>query len=523
MRIIGRIIVQNMSFCYADYYWNVFDNVNLNIDSSWKLGLIGRNGRGKTTFLRLLSGDLAPTKGQIVKDVTASLFTLDSQWEDDIIVLNVIKEIMGGLYTIEKQLDFLQNQTNNSHKYLMLLEQYENKQGYQAESIINKEIYKMGLQADILTRKFNSLSGGEQSKILIIGEMLRTDNFVLFDEPTNHLDSKGRESVARYLSQKTGFIVVTHDRNFLDVTVDHILSINKSDITLEKGNYSSWISNIEKKNEFETTMKKKLEEQISKDEVTVAKKKDWADSLQGKKYSFRTNSRSPDKREAKLRKNAKKMESNILKSINQKKMLLRNLEVIPELNFDQQQLEHPVLLSVENLFFSYGGPDILKGISFELTQGDRLWIRGNNGTGKTTLMNLLTGKINGYRGTIWRAAEVQISMSKQMNRMQSEPEILNEEQKDRLFQLLADFDISEEHLQRPLMTWSSGELHKYNIALALALPNHILLLDEPLNYMDVYFVEQFEKAILKIEPTMIFVEHDEQFGNRIHTKILEIV
>lgn len=522
---MGRIIIQNMSFSYADYYYPVFNNVNLNLDTSWKLGLIGRNGRGKTTFLRLLNEELIPNEGRIVKDITTNIFTSDGKWENGIIALNVIKEIMGGLYSLENQLASCQNQTGSSDRFLALLEQYEHSNGYQAESKIKKEIYRMGLSADILMRKFSSLFGGEQSKILIIGETLRPDHFVLFDEPTNHLDTKGRESIARYLSRKKGFIVVTHDRNFLDLTVDHILAIHKTDITLEKGNYSSWLNNVQKKNEYEMTMKKKLEDQIGKMELTVAKKKDWADSLKGKKYSFRTNARSPDKREAKLRKNAKRTESNILNSINEKKKLLRNFEVVPEMNFRQQETEQPVLLSVKNLSFSYGGPRVLEGISFVLNQGDRLWIRGNNGAGKTTLMQLLSGNLKGYSGTVWKNGEVQISMSTQINAVENEKytELKDKASKDLLHQLLAEFDISEEHLQRPLDTWSSGELHKFNIACALASPNHILLLDEPLNYMDVYFVEQFEKAILKIRPTMVFIEHDEQFGSEVHNKILELL
>ena len=247
---MAQIIINNMSFYYKEYYEPIFENVNLNLDSNWKLGLIGRNGRGKTTLLRLIHGELLPDKGKVIKSMKTEFFPFP-------MVLNykktidVIKENIGGLKTLEDNLEDLE-----------CLQKYIDLDGYQMESRILKELNLMNLSESLLDRDYNTLSGGEKTKINLLTLFLKSNVFILLDEPTNHLDIEGKRIIANYLKRKTGFIVVSHDRNFLDTVCDHILSINKKSINIEKGNYSTWLKNKELVEQYEFRTKEKLEKEI---------------------------------------------------------------------------------------------------------------------------------------------------------------------------------------------------------------------------------------------------------------------
>ena len=219
---MGKIIFEKVDFHYPEIYTPVFEKVSICIDTQWRLGLIGRNGRGKTTLLRLMGGELSPTAGRIKKDVAVEYFPYNYLGDAEE-TLDVIKECIGGLYSLEQHLDDADS-----------LEAYMELDGFGMEGKIRKEAGKIGLRDCVLERKFDTLSSGERTKALIIAMFLRQNTFVLLDEPTNHLDAYGKEELKNYLRRKRGFILVSHDRAFLDCVADHILSVNKADITVEK-------------------------------------------------------------------------------------------------------------------------------------------------------------------------------------------------------------------------------------------------------------------------------------------------
>lgn len=241
-----------MSYSYKKYYEPIFNQVTVNIDTDWKLGLVGRNGRGKTTLLKLLHGQLQPDHGSIRKSVNTELFPYDNIYTYKS-TMDTIKENIGGLRSMEDHLDNLD-----------ILQKYIDMDGYVMESRIKKEMHRMNLPEELLDRNFEILSGGEKTKILMIALFLRTNTFILMDEPTNHLDMGGKKEIAKYLSKKKGFIVVSHDREFLNMIIDHVISINKADIQIEKGNYATWRKNMGMKEEFEFRTSDRLKQEITK-------------------------------------------------------------------------------------------------------------------------------------------------------------------------------------------------------------------------------------------------------------------
>lgn len=224
---MSLIQVSDLSFTYEGSFDPVFEEVSFQIDTDWKLGLTGRNGRGKTTLLRLLQGGLTYT-GSISASVRFDYFPCPVK-DPSLMAYEVLENLPG----------------SDRYEFWELL----------------RELGRLQVAEEILYRPFKSLSGGERTKLLLAALFLQK-NFLLIDEPTNHLDQEGRRLVSRYLSSKKGFILVSHDRVFLDGCVDHILAVNRTGIEVQKGNFSSWRENKRRQDAFELAENDRLKKDI---------------------------------------------------------------------------------------------------------------------------------------------------------------------------------------------------------------------------------------------------------------------
>lgn len=525
---MSKITISNMSYHYEDFYCPVYENINLTLKTDWKLGLIGRNGRGKTTLLKLLTGGLEPTAGTISLPAQVEYFPYQDT-SGYTITMDIIKENIGKLKSMEQTMEQIicENEEARFDEYLQLQEKYQELNGYEIESRILKEMAEMNLAPELLEREFSTLSGGEKTRIMLLTLFLKKNSFVVLDEPTNHLDTLGKEAVVCYLQKKKGFIVVSHDRAFLDQVIDHVLSINKNDITLEKGNYSSWKHNKDKKEEFELRTRERLEEEIEQLERSAKCSRTWAGIGNMQKYNNASHGRANGV-EAYM-KQAKRSETRMQENLDHKKQLLQNYEEVKPLVIHQKVgMEEQCLVKIKELSFRYENStkQILKGFNYDIHVGDRIWVKGENGAGKSTLLSLLSGSLK--TDAITYANELSIAMVTQEPEWKTGfikegfEETAGNPKYHNFLELCEYFELPDDFLERPLETLSSGELKKVNIARTLTEENHIIIFDEPLNYMDLYFSEQLEQAILKYEPTIVFVEHDCYFGKAIATKIIKL-
>ncbi|MDE6775179.1 MAG: ATP-binding cassette domain-containing protein, partial [Ruminococcus sp.] len=323
---MSLINISNLTFSYEGNSENVFENVNIQLDTNWKLGLIGRNGRGKTTLLKLLLGEITG-HGSIISNVDFEYFPYDVR-NRDAFTIDVIREIAPDA------------------------EDWE----------IYREMSLLGINEYADYQKYCTLSSGEQTKAMLAGMFLRRNNFLLIDEPTNHLDSDNRYLLGEYLSRKKGFILVSHDRKFIDMCTDHILSINKCSIELQKGNYSDWQINKDMQDSFELAQNEKLIQDIKHLESAAKRTAEWSDKAESAKIGFdptrveKNISRRPT--EAAKAKKIMSRSASIAKrqnrAVQEKSKLLHNIEQTPELKFQPLTFHSKKLIQLENLSLRYG-------------------------------------------------------------------------------------------------------------------------------------------------------------------------
>jgi lincosamide and streptogramin A transport system ATP-binding/permease protein len=336
--------------------------------------------------------------------------------------------------------------------------------------------------------------------------------------------------VAAYLNSKKGFILVSHDRKFLDNCVDHILSINRSNIEIQQGNFSTWWENKTRRDNFELNENEKLKKEINRLEKSAKQTANWSDKIESSKYRIRGDL-IQDKgyighQAAKMMKRSISAQNRKEKAIEEKSKLLKNLETVEGLKIKRLDDKKGRLLEANNLSIVYDNKEIFDKISFYLESGDRLQLKGKNGCGKSSVIKLILGENINYNGELYRQSNLKISYISQDTSFLNgylKDFIRNNNIDETLFKsILRKLDFEREQFDKKIENYSEGQKKKVLIAKSLCEQAHIYIWDEPLNYIDVFSRIQIENVLLEYEPTMIFVEHDVSFSERIATKVINI-
>ncbi|MDE6617433.1 MAG: ABC-F type ribosomal protection protein [Clostridiales bacterium] len=483
------IKVENLTFSYPTSDDLIFDKVSFSIDTDWKLGFVGRNGRGKTTFLNLLM-DKYEYGGKIISSVGFDYFP----------------------YEVE---DKSVNTEDILHAVAPAAEDWQ----------FMRELSYLDVSAEVLYRPFNTLSNGEQTKVLLAALFLNEGKFLLIDEPTNHLDTAARSLVAEYLRRKKGFILVSHDRNFLDGCVDHILSLNKSNIEVVSGNFSSFMTDFERQQDYERREAARLQTDIKRLMETARRTAKWADKVEASKIG------AGDKgyvghMSAKMMKRAKVVEARQQKEIEQKSQLLKNVEYTHKLKLAPLVYRAETLATFSNVAARYDGREVMRPVSFGIKRGDRIAIEGKNGSGKSSLLKLLCGQDIDHTGDIKIGSNLVISYVPQDASFLCgtlKDLAIDSKIDESLFKsILQKMGFDKTQFDKDMSDFSGGQKKKTLIAKSLCESAHLYVWDEPLNYIDVFSRIQIEELLTAFNPTMIFVEHDKAFQNKIATAVVEI-
>ena len=488
---MSLINVTNLTFAYDGSYENIFENVNFQIDTNWKLGFTGRNGRGKTTFLNLLLGKYE-YRGSITASVSFSYFPYHVE-DPSILAIDAVEAM------------------HPDYEYWR----------------VAREMAKLQLDDAVLYRPYGTLSNGEQTKLQLAVLFSKENHFLLIDEPTNHLDIRGRELVSKYLSSKKGFILVSHDRAFLDGCVDHILSINKSDIQICKGNFSVWWENKQRQDAFEQAENEKLKKEIARLEETAREKANWSDRVEASKIGEHAFDRGYIGHKAeKMMTRSKAIEKRQTAAIEEKSKLLRNIERSDTLKIFQTPFHTKRLAELKGVTIDYGDGAVCEDISFTIQMGDRIALQGPNGSGKSSIIKLLCGQAIPYTGQLWLGNGLKISYVNQDTsglRGKLSDFARNAGIDESLFlAMLAKLDVPKNQMEKDMSSLSAGQKKKVLLARSICEPMHLHIWDEPMNYIDVISRMQIEELLLEYQPTILFVEHDKAFCENVATKIVEL-
>lgn len=527
------ITFTGVAFHYSNPYSEVFNDLNLSLDTHWKTGLIGRNGRGKSTLIGLVSGSLQSTKGQVHTPVeTLRLVDPESlaPLDDSITIINAARLMVGPYTAWEVHMaELLEDGSPEAlSRYSELHDRYLQSGGYEVNSLLLKELELLGID-QVENTFFSTLSLGQKTRVAIASLFARQKltgqhGYPLIDEPTNHLDIQGRRLLADYLSTQSGFLLISHDRTLLDSCTDHTLSINRQDTLVTQGSFSTWKMQFERGQLHEQRVRQNIESEVKHLQQAATERRQHAGSKESEKYGTGAFDKGHiGHRAAKQMKRALAAERRIEQQLTEKQGLLNNAEKPRELRIQTNLAEGRQALAIHQLDISLGETSIVENFSLTLEAGERVALTGPNGCGKTTLLRAIQGQLP-YTGTIrcrtnFSSLSQQDEWSQGLLRDQLRREEIDE---TRFRQLLGSLDVRGDVFEQPLESLSHGQRKKAALCRSLLNSSGLLIWDEPMNYLDVDTREMLEDAILQDRPTMLFVEHDERFVNTVATRIIEL-
>ena len=508
---MSQISVNHLTFYYEGSYDNIFEDVSFSLDTDWKLGFIGRNGKGKTTLLNLLMGRYS-YQGSINTSV---------------------------------RFEYFPYQLTEQQQHLSAAEFVEDiKIGCETWRVIC-ELAQLGEDADILYRPFNTLSFGERTKILLAVLFSGENDFLLIDEPTNHLDHASRESVKHYLASKKGFILVSHDRDLLDFCIDHVLVLNKKTIEVQSGNFSSWWENKQRKDQFAVAEDEKRRKEIRKLKTAAKRNTEWAEKSERAKIGFdpvKEHDRSLDTRAfigaktKKMQKRAKQIERRIDRAIEEQAGLLEDLETTKDLKLTPLVHHKNILVNIVDFSVKYqdAAHPVFTNFALSVQKGERVALHGGNGCGKSTVIQSILHHAGVHNADIPFVEEgccevasglVVSYVSQDTSSLRGHLSDFCIEQhldKNLFCALLSRLGVEATQFSKPMEKYSEGQKKKVLLAASLLTSAHLYIWDEPLNHIDIFSRMQIEKLLLEYHPTMLFVEHDVRFREQIATRVVEM-
>lgn len=499
---------------------NILSDISFHINDNEKCAIVGINGVGKTTLLRIITGELSADSGEIVfsKNTSFGYLRQHQSLDSENTIYEEIKSVKKDVFTLEKKIRHLEDNMRSASgerlekmysEYNRAMTEYERIGGYACESEITGIIKGLGFSEDFFNQKISNLSGGEKTRVALGRILLSEPSLIILDEPTNHLDLNSISWLENYIANYKGAVlIVAHDRYFLDKTVTKTIELDNGKCTVFNGNYSAY---SEKKKLLRESMLKayyKQQQEISRQEEVIKKLKSF------------------------------NREKSIKRAESREKMLARidRIEKPYEINSEMKITFKPAIesgndvLSVDGISKSFDGNDLFSDISFDIKKGERIAIIGDNGTGKTTILKIINELLPADSGYIKLGANVCIGYYDQEHQMLSPEKTIFDEIGDaypymtntEIRNILAAFLFTNDDVFKLIKDISGGERGRVAIAKLMLSDANFLILDEPTNHLDIVSKEILENALLNYTGTVLYVSHDRYFINRTATGILHL-
>jgi ATP-binding cassette subfamily F protein 3 len=498
----------------------LFQDANWLITAQEKTALVGANGTGKSTLMKVLAGletldygAMQMTRGMSIGYLPQEGLKLSgrSVFEECLTVFDELRQMETEIESLAGQMASLDHAGTEyaaaAERYSMLQGRFHALDGYALDAQVGSVLTGLGFSKTDWARRTEEFSGGWQMRIALAKLLLARPNLLLLDEPTNHLDLETRNWLEGYLrSYPFGYILISHDRYFLDVTVDRTVEIWNKRLQIYAGNYTKYLKQKDERRAQLIAAYKNQREQIEHLEAFINR--------------FRAQATK-----------AKQVQSRIKELEKIERIEIPEEEPVIHFSFPQPPPSGRTVVTVQNLCKNYDAKQVLKGVNFTIERGDRVALVGHNGAGKSTLIRLLTGVEAPSSGTVQLGHNVIAEYFAQDQYKVLDPEARMLDDISRaalrvpeveLRSLLGCFLFSGDDVFKPLGVLSGGERNRYAVARILVSPSNFLLLDEPTNHLDMRAKDVLLEAIESFSGTVIFVSHDRYFLDRLATKVLEV-
>ena len=513
------LTLQNVTKSFAMN--TVLKDVNLTLQAGSRMGLVGVNGSGKSTLFRLISGVMEPDSGTIslMKGARVGVLTQDADIQSDLTIQQELERVFEPVREMERKLRDLEAEMAEKHDdpaafdqlskaYARLMDRFEDAGGYEWPSRIQGVLAGLGFARGRENQPANLLSGGEKTRLCLARLLLTQPELLMLDEPTNHLDLQSVEWLEDTLKKYKGTVlVISHDRYFLNSVCDCMAELSMRHLTQYEGNYDRFA--VQRQANLERQLKEyKLQQaEIARQEAIIARYR---------MYNREKSIKAAESREKRL----EKMER-LEKPVSEQKVRFA---------FETRRRTGDDVMFAKELSKGFEGRTLFEHFNLHLRAGDRVALIGANGVGKTTLLNILTGKLPPDSGTVVYGSNVDLGYYDQhQSGLHPDKDVLNELwddfprlEIDRVRGVLALFLLTGDDVFQPIRTLSGGEKGRVALAKLMLRKDNLLLLDEPTNHLDMDSREVLEDALEDFDGTILTVSHDRYFINRVANRVIEM-
>lgn len=516
------IILQTIKISKSFGMETILTDINIQIHTNDRIGLVGINGAGKSTLVKIITSNISPDNGEVQygKNIKVGYLAQNSAVDSENTIWDEMKLVFSNLINQENIIRALEakmsnsSYLNNDKKYEKLMDEYskltdtfKDSGGYSYEAKIRSVLHGLGFSdTDYYSHYIKNLSGGQKTRLAMAKLLLDEPELLILDEPTNYLDIETMTWLEGYLKSYSGAIlIVSHDRFFLDSLVNIIYEISNTEIFKYIGNYSQF---IEQKN----LLLEQQNEQFIKQQEEVKKLEDF---IQKNITRASTTQRAQSRRK-------------VLEKMDIAKKPIRNRNV--SLSFNTQTPGGKNVLMIKNLSMGFKNKILFENISFNVYKQEKIALIGANGTGKSTLLKLIYNKLNPISGSIELGTNIKVAYyDQEQDNLNLEKNVIDEiwddypnltEQEVRT--ILGSFLFINEDVFKKIKNLSGGEKARVTLVKLMLKEANFLLLDEPTNHLDTYSREVLENALINYRGTILFVSHDRYFLNRVSTRTLEL-